>query len=202
MDRPAIDLLQLVFAFFGELGEKTLRPVEVATIRTGGDQRERAIELRQPCGVAAVFDSVLVGSEIAATAPGLIAYAPVVNAKRIPIPLRGAQICQRTLTGRGVAILNPLIKILWSQASHVRREVWLRASQSAEAHKLIRAEPIWLVLLRTIGRFDHEWVVDRYVRAARPLGARACTVAPIVAVGKTAAGPAHYWELERTQRVD
>src|SRR5690242_14404681 len=121
MQRPAINPLQFVFSLFSELGKKTPRPVEVALVRSRGDQRQRAVELRQPCGVAAVFNSVLIGSEIAATTPGFITYAPVVHPKRLPIALRGTQIGQRSLTGRRVAILNPLIKILRSQAMHVGR---------------------------------------------------------------------------------
>src|SRR5438445_2100970 len=76
VERPAVHTAERALAFFCELGEETPCPIEIAAVRSGADERELDPELRHPGRVTPVLDGVLVGRELAATAPAFVPHAP------------------------------------------------------------------------------------------------------------------------------
>ena len=148
----------------------------------------RRVEARHPRREAAELHRVLLGGEIAAAAPALVADAPVADLQRILLAVLGAQIGQRRRAGGRVAVLDPLVEVARRQAAQVGGEVGLAADHAAEARELDRAEMVRVVLRRAVGRLAH--AVGPEVGAARPRVARADAVAPVVAVGEAAARPA------------
>src|SRR5262249_8968348 len=94
------------------------------------------------------------------------------------------------------AILHPFVKVFGGQAAQIGRDVSSGARQLAEAHELIRAEPVRLVLLRSAVEFlvrvaaSGAAIIAPEVGVAWAILARANAVAPVVTVGETAARPA------------
>src|SRR5581483_5462529 len=71
-----------------------------------------------------------------------------------------------------------------------------------ETGKLVCAELIGIVLLRPIGSFLQIRSIGPEVSAARPLAPRTYAVAPVVAIGETAAGPANDGRFQTFQIID
>src|SRR6266567_496621 len=69
-------------------------------------------------------------------------------------------------------------------------EVRLRANESAEMHKLVRAELVRIVNLWAVGILSR--IADPEVRAARAFTSRPNAIVPVVAVGKTSAWPTQH----------
>src|SRR5207244_9432544 len=90
------------------------------------------------------------------------------------------------------------------QAPDVRRHIRRAAEEAAEAHELVRAEPVRIEALRSDRRVAvaARAAVDPEVGAPRPFVGRADAVMPVVAVGEAAAGPADHGRLELLQIVD
>src|ERR1022692_2407578 len=74
-----------------ELAEETPRPVHIAIVGTRSDERGAHAVGRDPCRVAIELGAVVLGVEIAAAAPGLVAHAPVAHAQRIWLAVGRAQ---------------------------------------------------------------------------------------------------------------
>jgi hypothetical protein len=78
VNRPPVNTLRLDAALAAKRSPaKLLRPVEVLAARADGDEFQRLSVPRRPGGEFAELFAVLGGREVAATAPGLIAHAPV-----------------------------------------------------------------------------------------------------------------------------
>jgi hypothetical protein len=77
------------------------------------------------------------------------------------------------------------VELLGGPRADVRREIRLGADEPAQAQELVRAELVALHRVTSLGHAGFPVVV-----AARPLAGRADAVAPVVAVGEAAPGPA------------
>src|SRR6185437_8669284 len=125
-----------------------------------------------------------------AAPPAFVTHSPESNRKRIRAASLAAQRRKRSAACGRVAIFHPLVKVECLAAAKVSREIRLRPRQFAEASKLVRAKFVRLVFLRAIRRFPQVRRVRPKIRALGTVIARANAVAPVVAVGKTAARPA------------
>src|SRR6266581_1091881 len=121
MERPAPEVLAAT-AVGG--GEEAARPVQLAAVRPGADERQLA-RPRQPRGVAAERGCVLLGREVAAAAPGLVADAPEAHIQRLALAVGGALVGGGGAPGRRVAVLHPAPEVLRGQAADVGRDVGL-----------------------------------------------------------------------------
>src|SRR5690349_6728820 len=105
-----------------DLAEEAARPAQFAGVGAGGDEAELLAVAGSPCGVAAVFDGVVFGREVAAAAPVLIADAPVGDVERRGFPIGGALRGERGGAGGGVAVLDPMPEFLRRQTAQVSGE--------------------------------------------------------------------------------
>ncbi len=105
----------------GPLGEESPGPVEVVAVGAGGDQVERHAVLGQPLGEPAVLAAIVLGDELAAAAPALVADAPVADAERLALAVGRALIGERGRAGRCVAVLDPLLELLGRAGPDVGR---------------------------------------------------------------------------------
>ena len=131
----------------GEIGpflEETPRPFEVVAVRPGGDEIQRHAVTGKPFGEFAIFAAVILRSELAAAAPTLVADAPVADAKRFRIAVGRPFIGQRGCAGGGVAVFDPLLKLLRRAGADVGREIRLDAAQPAKPHEFVSAEVVRL----------------------------------------------------------
>src|SRR5262249_11852917 len=134
--------------------------------------------------------AVVLGRELAAAAPALVADTPVADAERLAAPVGRPLVGQGRGAGRGVAILDPLLEFLGRAGADVGREIGLDAAEPAEADELVGAELIRLGLLAPSAE------------AARPLRGGADPVAPVVLVGEAAARPSDDHRAELADVLD
>ncbi len=202
---PAVDAVKESGALLTRLREEAARPVEVVHVGARGDELQIDAVARHRRREAAVFGGVLLGREVTAAAPGLVADAPEAHAERVAARRLAARAPFRAggRTGGRVDVLDPVEELLRAEAAEVRGQVGFRAGQLAEAQEFVRPEVVGLELpgavgraLRPLGRVHPE------VGAARAAGARPGAVAPVVAVGEAAAGPADDRRLDALQRLD
>src|SRR5205823_5268012 len=135
--RPAKDVVERTRSARRQRSEEARRPLAIAAVGAGGDELQGGAVLRQPRGVPTEFGGVLLGREIAAAAPRLVADAPVPHAERLAIAARRAQVGHRRRAGRRVAVLDPLIEIAGGQTADVRGDVRRGAGQPAKADELV-----------------------------------------------------------------
>ena len=202
MEAPAEDAAEEAAVPFGQLGEETARPFEVASRRTGGDERQRDAVVGDPGDEAPEFRGVLLGREVAAATPGFVADAPIAHPERIGVAVRGPLVGERRLAARRITVVDPGVEVRGGQAAHVGGEVRLGADEPTEADELVGAERVGVVLLRTVGGGPHLPRVDPEIGPARAGGARPDAVAPVVAVGEAAAGPADDGGLDALHVLD
>ena len=196
VQRPTINGIQDAPVALRHAGEEPPRPVQVASIRAGGNKRERHAKPGNPGGEPSEFRGVFFRGEIPPAAPGLVAHAPKPHLEGFRVALAGTLIRERGSSRRRIAILDPFIEVPGGVAAEVGRQVRLRADEPAEMHEFVGAELVGLVLGRAVRRAGEKAVVDPEIGAARALRARPDAVAPVVAIGKTPAGPAHDGRLE------
>src|SRR5687768_15109999 len=79
--------------------EELARPVQVITVRAGGDLRDRYAVPRDPFAVASVLDGVFLRCEAPAASPRLVADAPVPDAERIALSVGSSLFRQRRSAG-------------------------------------------------------------------------------------------------------
>src|SRR5262249_45369104 len=189
VQRPPPQTTEAAFPFFSERGEKSARPAQVAPVGSGADEREVDTVPWHPLDETSKFDGILLGREIAAAPPGLVADAPEANAKRIAFAGSGPHVRECRAARRAVAVLDPLIEVTCGKAAHVRSNVRLCTGESTQTDEFVRAELIGVVLRWAVGQRGHR--IGPEVRPARTSGARADTVAPFVAVREAATRPAN-----------
>ncbi len=147
-------------------------------------------------------DGVLLGGEVAAAAPRLVADAPVAHAVGLAVAARRPAGRRGSWSPRGSCSTRPTRRSRapggsagWRRGRAARRP----GGRSART----RCVPNWFGSYRC--RDDPEVadarVVGPEVRAAGAALARAHAVAPVVAVGEAAAGPAHDGGLDAAQRI-
>ena len=128
-------------------GEEPARPVEVVAVGSGGDQIGGHAVFGQPFGEPAVLAAIILGRELAAAAPALVADSPVTNAERFAIAVGHPLVGQRGRAGRRVAVFDPLLKLLGRAGADVGREIGLDLAEPAELQELMRAKLIGLGIL-------------------------------------------------------
>src|SRR6185312_9980201 len=121
---------------------------------------------------------IKLGCHVAAAAPAFVAYAPKGDLVRRRMSVLLTHLRHRAGTV-GVNVFYPLRHLFHSSATHVGSYVRLAAKQTAKLQKLVGAKTIILGYSAPIGVY-HSW----------PLRGGAYTVAPMVFIRKTAAGPA------------
>ena len=184
------------------LGEEAARPADVAAVRPGGDELEIDAVARAPTAMKRRNSVRVLFRREAAPQPHDSLPMPqnsTLNGSRSPAAARTSE---RVVSPAGrVAVFDPFVEVLRRQAAHISGEVGLRARELAEPHELVGAEPVRLILLRAGVEFAYAWLADcrdvgPEVGPARALLAWTDAVAPVVAVGETAARPAHDARLD------
>src|ERR1700677_1728072 len=139
--------------------EETRRPVDVITIRTDSNKTQRPLAIvRRPRGIAAEFSRVLLGSQIAAATPALIADAPQIDIKRrsvticrtlrcerIGLSLRGG--VRRHIACRRIAVFDLLVEVSRRKRSKIGGKVGLASNCTAGVHKLMQSIAVWVLLI-------------------------------------------------------
>ena len=123
VQRPAPNRAESAGALFGKGGEEAPGPVEIAAVGARGDEREFRAEVGHPGRVAAVFARVGIRCELAAAPPAFIADAPVAYRVRLSRSVGCAQLGQTGTAGRGVAVFDPLVEVLGTQAADIGGQV-------------------------------------------------------------------------------
>src|SRR5262249_11501962 len=77
MQRPAPETAQLPFTFFQQRGEEFARPTEVAGVRSRSHKLQLRTIFGYPGRETSELGGVFLRREIAAAAPGFVAYTPV-----------------------------------------------------------------------------------------------------------------------------
>src|SRR5262245_38100983 len=152
--------------------------------RAGRDQERRDVD-RELCDELAILRGVFARLHIAAAAPGLIADTPILYPEWLFGAVGRAFVRQTFSPRRGVAIRDPIVKLLGRARTDVGREVRLRADQAAEPHELMNAE---LVGLRRMLAGWHPMLPE--IVGPGTFGCRADAVAPMVSISETSARPA------------
>src|SRR4051794_25728385 len=106
------------------------RPVEVLAARSDRDELQRPSVPRRPGSEFAEFFAVLGGRQVAATSPGLIAYAPIPNVVGFAGAVIRALPTQSAMVSGRVAVLNPVIESQRAQAANVGSEVGLSTGEA------------------------------------------------------------------------
>src|SRR5271154_2311864 len=148
---------------------------------------------RHPRGLSPEFGGIFSRSKISSATPRLVADAPETDVKRLCVARGTARVGECRAPSRGVAVFHPAIKFLSRQAPQIGRQVRLAANQFAEMAELVRFEFVGIVAMACRGILG--FIFGPEVGPARALVARPDTIAPIVAVGKAAAGKTHYRRL-------
>ena len=165
-------------------------PVQVAAVGAGRDADEfRVAVVASIGGVAAELVGVVFGAHVA-VAPGFVAEAPELDAPRLLAAVLFTEFGHRTLH-LGVQVLDPLGHLLHGAAADVAVDVRFRADEFAKTEKFMRAEGIVL-----------GYAAPGVVHDARAFGTRPDAVAPVVAVGEAAAGPAEVRDPDPAKGVD
>src|SRR6185295_19060745 len=171
-------------------GEEAPRPVQLPAVRARADERQLPGP-REPRRVAAERGRVLLGREVPAAAPGLVAHAPEADVEGLALAVGRPLVGGRGAPRRRVAVFHPAPEVLRREAAHVGGHVGLGAGEAAEARELDGAELVGLEALRTVRRVRRPLAhVDPEVRPPRTARARARAVPPVVLVGEAAARPA------------
>src|SRR5258708_13807070 len=104
MQSKAVDRVNLRFTLADKFFEEAARPTRIVAVWSGSDQRQRAAVDREPRGIAAKFDGVFLGGEVAAASPGSTAAAPESDVARISVTGGAASVLYRGAPCGGVAI--------------------------------------------------------------------------------------------------
>ena len=133
---------------------------------------------------ATVEHGVLVRLHVAAAAPGLVAYAPPLHSEWLGVAVGSALGGERHGVGGSVAVKHPVVEFLRRAGPHIRGEIGIGAGQAAQTDELVNAELVRLGVVQP-GRHTSLPVV-----VGARAGSATDSVAPVVAVGEAAAGPA------------
>ena len=168
---------------------KHTRPVVVVAIGSGGNLIKLiAVEVPQICLIPLIYIGIVLGRHISAAAPGLIAHPEVFELPGLLAAVLCTELCLvAALRGD---VFHPFSHLLHGAGAHISGEVRFDAQALAEVHELVRAEGVVLHSTAPV--------------AVHHLGTGftgADAVAPVIVVGKTAAGPAEHWDLESTERL-
>ena len=181
--------------------EETAGPVDVVAVGADGDEAERIAGVAgSPGGEAAEHGGVLLGDEVAAAAPTLVADSPEVDVEGVGVAVGcalGGERVGRVGGGRvrgdrtrgRVAVFDFLVEVAGGEGAHVGGEVGFGADGSAGVHELVEAVAVGVLLSPEGG-------------AVGPGGGGTDAVAPVVGVGEAAAGPAEQRRLNGAHGVD
>ena len=199
MDRKSPEMAALRIGI--ERLEEARSPVDVVAVGADRNEAERRLAVaRRPGGVAAKLGGVLLGIQIAAAAPALVADAPEVDVEGRRIAV-GSALCsesirlrlgsgvRRHIASRSVAILDLLVEIPRRKRSKIGGKVGLAPNRAAGVHELVKTVGVRVLLVPETG-------------AGGTFGGGADAVAPVVAVGEAAAGPAQDGSFDGAHRVD
>src|ERR1019366_5960452 len=187
----------------GEFAEETPGPVHIAIARTRPDEGGRHSVGGHPDRVAFELRAVVFGVEVAAATPGLVADAPIAHAETFGFAVGRALRPQGGGIRRGVAVLHPAPEFLCREAAHVGGKIGLGAHLFAEPGELHGAESVRIIALRTVAARAFRPFPGLYpeVGTLGAFVARTGAVAPIVLVGKAAAGPANHARLDAPKGI-
>ena len=166
-------------------------PVVVVVAGTRGDAIEVVVALIAQVGVElTVLVRVVLGTHVSTAAPGLVTDTEVLHLPGLAASVGTAQ------TGhRGVAVashvLYPLGHLLHGTRTNVTADIRLAAQHLAEVQELVGTERVVL---------DGAAPVVVTQRGTILLGTD--TIHPVVVVGKAAAGPAEYGNLQGFQGLE
>ncbi|MGO9470287.1 MAG: hypothetical protein ACLQVF_39830, partial [Isosphaeraceae bacterium] len=149
-------------------GEEAPGPIEIVAVGPGGDEIGGDAVLGQPLGEPAILAAIVLGRELAAAAPALVADAPVPDAKGLALAAGDPLIGKRRRAGRGVAVFDPLLKLLGRASPNVGGEIGLDLAELAKTDELMGAELVGFGLLAPPAE------------AAWASGTRADAVAPVI----------------------
>ena len=130
-----------------------------------------------PFGEPAVLAAIVLGDELAAAAPALVADAPVADAEGLATAVGRALVGEGGRSCRRVAVLDPLLEFLGRASPDVGGEIRLHAAELAEPHELVGAELIRLGLLAPA------------TESPGAFRGRSDPVAPVILVGEATARP-------------
>ena len=143
--------------------EEAARPVYVVAVGAHGDEAQRrAAVVRRPRGKAAEHCRVLLGDEVAAASPTLVAHAPQVHVEGVYISIRRA-LCGEGIRrgGRGgvrghqpggrVAVLDLLVEVARRQRAQVGGQIRLASDGAAGVHELVQAVAVGVLLAPEAG---------------------------------------------------
>src|SRR5262245_59141396 len=117
MERPAPQAAELPLPLHDQPGQESTGPGEAAAVRPRADERQVHAELGDPGDEPPVLDRVLLGREVAAAAPGLVADAPEPDPERLGVTAGGPQLGERGAARWRVAVIHPLIEVAGRQAA-------------------------------------------------------------------------------------
>src|SRR5258706_16129303 len=147
MQGPSIHRVQLALPLLDHVVEEAARPTKISAVWSCPDEFQIDAVARHICDEAPKFLRVFFRRQSAAAAPGFVADSPEPDVKRVAIPGGGAHIRMSGLSGRGIAVFDPLIESLRGQAANVGGKVGIGANQLTEANELVSSEPIRFVFL-------------------------------------------------------
>src|SRR5438067_11190938 len=176
---------------FGSLAE-SFEKLDVPRIFEAADHQLRGrVHVAEHRRVATVFASVVHRVEVAAAAPVLVTDAPQPHTERIGRAVSAALAPQRGIQA-GVAVLQPVRQLLWSTATDVASEVWLRANLLAQPQELVSAEAVVVLHLQAA----------RHAQSDRPLLGRPNAISPVIVIRVAAARPTQQWHRQGFERVE
>ena len=168
-----------------------LRPVVVVVAGTARYLVELvAVVVAAVALVAAEEVAVVLRTHVAAAAPALVAHTQEFHLPGFVAAVLAAQLGHRCVTVAG-HVFHPFGQLLHGAAAYVAADVGLAAQQLAEVQKLMRAKRVVL-----------DGAAPVVVLHLRTLRTRTDTVAPVILVGKTAAGPAQHGHLQVFQGLE
>src|SRR5205823_497080 len=133
---------------------------------------------------------VILGAEVPAASPILVAHAPVADVERFRQSVGGTAARERAVALE-VAVFDPVAHFARAAAADIAGNVRAGAQVPAEGEKFMRAERIGL---------------DRFapmnVDGARTVGGRADAVLPVVVIGEASPGPAQNRRMKALERVE
>ncbi len=173
------------------LGHQGVGPRQVVSVGAAGDLDDRRGAGRPQEGrIASVEIGIGPRAHVPAAAPGLVAHADIVDPPGLVATVGPALAGQARTRVRG-QVFEPVARLLRRSATDIGREIGLGPDQFGEVHEFVRAE--------AVGLLDPAPV---RVHADGPAVLGPYAVAPVVGVGKAAAGPADHRDLDRLQRLD
>ena len=181
-----------VIHVFAGIFEQHLSPVVVKIVAAGCHAHGVSVIVVE-VGVARILAEhvgVIFGTHIAAAAPRFVADAHEVYFVGFFTTVLLAEVYIGTIVCAG-DVFEPIGHIAYRTSSHIHREIGLAAETFAEREKFVCAKRIVLHCAAPEYVFDFGTLVG---------GANA--VSPVVGVGKTAAWPSEYGDLEVFQCVE